>query len=161
MGGVSLQMTLGEHIRDGRKAKKLSQRALAALVRVHVDTVSGWENDEHTPRPAELRALKRILPMPAEFVPIASNPERLTRDSGHLAGTGDADVLDMALHKVASLIEHSLKVVHGPERDRLMAGIVLQIAAFLADQQLPNGDLLRYAGQLLTRETKSDASIQP
>jgi transcriptional regulator with XRE-family HTH domain len=54
--------SFGALIRGARRRNGWSQKDLADRVGVQADAVSDWENDRHEPRPAERRALERLLP---------------------------------------------------------------------------------------------------
>lgn len=56
-------MTLGEQIRKGREAAKLSQEELAERIGVSRQAVSKWESDRSVPTGKNKRALCQLLPL--------------------------------------------------------------------------------------------------
>lgn len=107
-------------MRKARKDKGLTQAALAKLVGVKADAVSGWENDAHFPRPAERRRIARHLPELADAVKayrsmrISSRgePATVAERTGQGVEVDDAPggVFDMngAARRIAEAIEKDL-----------------------------------------------------
>lgn len=54
-------MSLGEKIKSARKAKRLSQTALAELLDVSPEAVSKWERNKYLPGPDKLEKLEDLL----------------------------------------------------------------------------------------------------
>lgn len=54
-------MTMGEKIKTARKEKELTQKGLAELLEVSVDTIKKYERGDRTPRPETLKQLEEIL----------------------------------------------------------------------------------------------------
>ena len=54
-------MTMGEKIKTARKEKGLTQKGLAELLEVYVDTIKKYERGDRTPRPETLKQLEEIL----------------------------------------------------------------------------------------------------
>ena len=150
--------SLGERIREARKAKGWTQLELAGRVIVHPDTISGWENDRHRPRPGELKVLLRVLPGIRQNVRISSQDEPTPRqpgpDSRPLTGGGMADAVptDMAVYKLGALVETSLAKLQGSVRNRVLAGIFLHVAGFLEEKNLPHAGFTQHAKFLLDED---------
>lgn len=81
------QMTLGQIIRSARKAKGLSQRALAALLGVNHSAVAHWELNDATPTLDNHVALQRVLGAQIPLLKSPSSPHarELIEDSDELA----------------------------------------------------------------------------
>ena len=71
---------LQDRIREGRRARKLTQRALAPLVERTPQTVSFWETGRTIPKLAELRRVAEVLKLSLEWL---------------VDGTGDRDASDV------------------------------------------------------------------
>ena len=54
-------MTMGEKIKTARKEKRLTQKGVAELLEVSVDTIKKYERGDRTPRPETLKQLEEIL----------------------------------------------------------------------------------------------------
>ena len=54
-------MTMGEKIKTARKEKGLTQKGLAELLEVSVDTIKKYERGDRTPRPETLKQLEETL----------------------------------------------------------------------------------------------------
>lgn len=50
-------MTFGERLRQARKAKKLTQKELASLIKAAHNSISNWENDQNKPDPDTIQNL--------------------------------------------------------------------------------------------------------
>ena len=50
-------MTLGEKIRAARKAKGLTQKELAVMIKAAHNSISNWENDQNNPDPNTIQHL--------------------------------------------------------------------------------------------------------
>lgn len=50
-------MTFGEKLRLARKAKELTQKQLAAMIRAAHNSISNWENDQNMPDPDTIQHL--------------------------------------------------------------------------------------------------------
>ena len=61
-------MTMGEKIRDARKASKLSQEEMAELVGVARGAVSSWENGRKTPGGKNLEKLASALGVSTDYL---------------------------------------------------------------------------------------------
>lgn len=50
-------MTFGEKLRAARKAKKLTQKELASMIKAAHNSISNWENDQNMPDPDTIQYL--------------------------------------------------------------------------------------------------------
>ena len=66
MDGERIRYTIGETIRQARKAKKMTQDDLGALMGVKKGTISSWEVGRSTPDSDDLAALSRVLEVPVD-----------------------------------------------------------------------------------------------
>jgi transcriptional regulator with XRE-family HTH domain len=67
---TSDEMTYGERLKRLRVGLQppLDQKDLAALLGVHVTTISRWENNQVLPAADQIRPLARVLRVPVEWV---------------------------------------------------------------------------------------------
>jgi transcriptional regulator with XRE-family HTH domain len=77
---------IGRRVRELRKARKLTQAALARLLGVTVSTIKGWESGRHAIPTSRIRQLARALGYPpsALWQPVgtAVRPVKLADDPG-------------------------------------------------------------------------------
>lgn len=73
--GINLRQTIGMHVREARKRRRLTQQELAALVGVNPETISNIERGRYAP---SIRALEALC-------------EHLGVAPGDLLGRGDDD----------------------------------------------------------------------
>ncbi|GAB0118759.1 helix-turn-helix domain-containing protein [Acidisoma sp. 7E03] len=69
-------MDIGDLIRQKRKELRLSQAALAEMLKVNKSAVAQWELNETRPTESNMSALKRILNIEAGPQPAAGAPYR-------------------------------------------------------------------------------------
>ena len=81
-------MSMGESIKNARRAKGLTQRELAKILNVSFNSISDWENGKHRPDVDTLQALCRVLNISPSEVLSAEYPEQ---EVGKLAGTVISD----------------------------------------------------------------------
>lgn len=89
---VSDNGSIGGRILSRRKALKISQHALAKLVRVSNSTISLWESDKTAPKGQNLHNLAMSMQCPAEWIlygetTLLSPPQ--SSASNHLSLTDD------------------------------------------------------------------------
>ena len=81
-------MSMGESIKNARRAKGLTQRELAKILNVSFNSISDWENDIHKPDVDTFELLCRTLDISPSAV---LNAEYSEQEVGKLAGTVISD----------------------------------------------------------------------
>lgn len=100
--GHSLGMDIGDLIRQKRKELRLSQAALADLLKVNKSAVAQWELNETRPTEAHMTAVKRILKIEAGPQAAAGSPYRgkLVEDPDLLAWLDFLELIPSSERKI-------------------------------------------------------------
>lgn len=73
---------VGKRIRDGRKAKNLTQLQLAELLEVPQATVSYWESGKHPPSREDLPRVAKAIDIPLRDLVLDAEANGNTRATG-------------------------------------------------------------------------------
>lgn len=77
--------TLGERIRNARKAKNLTQKQLAELIGAKHNSISDWENNKNKPDADTLELLMGALDIDANTLLGWNNHDQIKADAEELA----------------------------------------------------------------------------
>lgn len=81
---VTTRQALADRVREARRARKMSQRELAAAADVSLGMVSNLERQVNVPQPANLRAILRVLDIDAPPPGGLSTPVLAEESGGRL-----------------------------------------------------------------------------
>lgn len=74
-GGINMELTFGEKIRNARKIKNFTQKQLAEKIGAKHNSISDWENNKNKPDPDTIELLCGILELTPNYLLAASPSE--------------------------------------------------------------------------------------
>ena len=89
-------MSMGERIRNARKAKGLTQKQLAEQIGAKHTSVSGWEKDQHKPDVDSLELICGALDVPISYlIEIEQNERQVQRLLAYQQSTFEIEIMSM------------------------------------------------------------------
>lgn len=158
--GWVLASDIATRIQDLRGLFGWTQTQLGDEVGRDYQQVSGWETGASKPPRGVLARLARRRGWPISIFskdgPLPSGvllSDGTVKEPTGTDGTPNADVLDMAPHRIAALVQESLDYAKakGRDPDRVLAALLLAIASHLRNEGLPFADLMDEARRTLER----------